>query len=137
MVDKYYLDTSIYIDYYENRVDRFRPLGDWAHRLLALIEAKNAVLLISDLLISELESHLSKEQVKELLETYDGVIKKVKFIDKQLKEAREIANKRKIPLGDALHAIIARDNKALLVTRDHHFEELADITLSKKPEDLI
>ena len=27
---KYYLDTSIWRDYYENRSDKFRPWGEWA-----------------------------------------------------------------------------------------------------------
>jgi len=134
---KYYLDTSIYIDYYENRTDRFRPLGDWAHRLLALIETENSVLLISDILIAELGAHFSKNEVKEILETYQGIIKKVEFTKKQIKEARKISNEKKIPFGDVLHVIIARDNEAILVTRDHHMEEIQNITIFKKPEDII
>lgn len=132
MTQKYYLDTSIYIDYYEDRKDKFRPLGDWAHRLLALIESNNDVLLVSDFLIEELESHFSKKKVDDLLNTYKGIIKRVEFTEKQFKEAKNIVNKKKVPVGDALHAIIARDNKAILVTRDHHFEELTDISIPKK-----
>ena len=137
MPQKYYLDAAIYIDYYNNRRDRFRPLGDWAHRLLALIETKGDVLIVSDFLIAELESHLSKREVKDILSTYKGIIRKIEFTDKQFKEAKELANKRRVPLGDVLHSIIARDNDAILVTRDHHFEGLNDISVPHKPEDVI
>ena len=37
MVEKYYLDTCIWRDYFENRSDKFRPLGDWAFSLIKLI----------------------------------------------------------------------------------------------------
>ena len=137
MVKRYYLDASIYIDYYEDRKDRFRPLGEWAHRLLYNIEQEKSLLFISDLLMEELEKYFSQERADLLLNTYASVIKKIKFNNKQLKEARKLARKRKVPLEDALHAIIARDNKAILVTRDKHFEKLLDITIPRKPEDLI
>jgi len=133
----YYLDTSIYIDYYENRKDKFRPLGDWAHRLLALIEANDDVLLISAFVISELEKHFSEKEVKDILNNYKGVLYKIEFTEKQYKEARKICSDRKIPLGDALHAIIARDENAILVTRDKHFEKLSDIVECRRPEDII
>ena len=38
---------------------------------------------------------------------------------------------------DALHALIARDNKCIMVTRDAHFKKLLDIINPKKPEDII
>lgn len=34
MEEKYYLDACIWRDYFENREDRFRPLGEWAFRLV-------------------------------------------------------------------------------------------------------
>lgn len=48
-----------------------------------------------------------------------------------------MANQRDVPLRDALHAVIARDNGAQLVSRDWDFEQLKDITKTKKPEDLL
>jgi len=35
---------------------------------------------------------------------------------------------RNVPRGDALHAIIARDHKLILITRDNHFKKLEDIS---------
>ena len=37
---------------------------------------------------------------------------------------------------DILHAVLARDNKAVLVTRDFHFETLQDIVEIKAPEEI-
>jgi len=51
--------------------------------------------------------------------------------------AKDISLKRNLPKGDVLHALIARDNKAILVTLDKHFKKLLDIVESKRPQDLI
>ena len=56
---------------------------------------------------------------------------------KQREEAKKIAKERDVPAGDALHAIVARDNDLILVTRDRHFRKLEDISKHYKPEELI
>jgi predicted nucleic acid-binding protein len=137
MPEKYYLDTSIWIDYYENRSDNLRPLGDWAHRLLSLIEAKGNRIVASDLLIEELQVRFSEEEAKNILVSYRNIIINVEFTSSQLAEAGRIARERDVPTADALHAILARDNGAVLIARDHHFEKLFDITRPYKPEELI
>lgn len=139
MTERYYLDTSIYLDYYQNRTDSYRPLGDFAHRLLATIEERKDQLLISDFLLLELEKHCSKEQVKSIFEiiSVKSCVLKVDISSQQRLEAREIAIKRNVAFGDALHAILARDNNATLVSRDKHFLLLLDVSNVKKPEDLI
>ncbi|MBI2047107.1 PIN domain-containing protein, partial [Candidatus Pacearchaeota archaeon] len=55
----------------------------------------------------------------------------------QFGKAKDLSKKRDIPLFDALHALLARDQRATLVTRDKHFEKLSDIISYKKPEELI
>lgn len=137
MQQKYYLDTSIFIDYYENRSDRFRPLGEWAQRLLAMIQSSGDILLISDILISELKNHFPKDDLNKILTGFYLAIEHMEFDEHQLHEARILSRERNVPVGDALHAIISRDCDAILVTRDKHFLELTDISAPKKPEDLI
>jgi predicted nucleic acid-binding protein len=137
MPEKYYLDTSIWIDYYENRKDKYRPLGDWAHRLLSLIEESNQTVLISELVMIELEKHLTPKKTQELLSIYREVIKEVNISKRQTEEARKISREKNLSYQDILHAIIPRDNQATLVTRDHHFEKLRDIVTIMKPEELI
>lgn len=35
------------------------------------------------------------------------------------------------------NAILSRDNGAILITRDNHFQDLTDIAIIKKPEEVI
>ncbi len=60
------------------------------------------------------------------------------YTDKEnIKESRQLCWMRKIPLKDALHAILARDNEAMLISRDRHFEKIKDISITYLPEDFI
>ena len=45
------------------------------------------------------------------------------------------ASKRNIPKNDALHALIARDQKAILITMDNHFKEIKDIIEPHSPKE--
>ena len=51
--------------------------------------------------------------------------------------AQDLALKRKIPKSDALHALIARDSKSVLITFDIHFKKLNDIIQVHSPEEFI
>ena len=135
MVTKYYLDTCIWIDYFENRVDNFRPLGDWSLKLIKKIVIDKDMFIISDHLIDELKINYSAEEIDKILSIIPNqLLLKVKVDDKQSKEAYKIKSIYKIPFGDALHIIIAKDNNAILISRDRHILEL---NICKKPEDLI
>lgn len=134
---KYYLDTAIYLDYYFDRVDNLRPLGEWAFKLLSLIKANNEQLLISDFVIEELNSQLSKEDIAKLFEPYKAILVIVDYDEKQIQEMVKIARVRNVPKKDAIHAILARDNSAIFVARDNHFQQLRDICIAIKPEEII
>ena len=57
MIKKYYLDTPIWMDIYEDRKGfRDEPLGDFALRLISMLLARKDTLVLSDLLIKELEN---------------------------------------------------------------------------------
>lgn len=56
---------------------------------------------------------------------------------KQFGKAKDLFKKRDLPLFDSLHALLAREQKAIMVTRDKHFEKLKDIIIPRKPEELI
>ncbi|MFA5141895.1 MAG: PIN domain-containing protein [Candidatus Woesearchaeota archaeon] len=138
MTQKYYLDTCIWRDYFENRSDRFRPLGDWAFTLLSNIVQNEDLVLYSDLTIQELNKDLNHKKIKEALSIVpEQLLIKVNVLPIQFKEAISLSRKHKIPANDALHYILAKDNNAILVTRDKHFYELNDKMMIKKPEDLI
>jgi len=138
MAEKYYFDSCIWRDYFENRSDRFRPLGEWAFRLIKAIIQENKFIVYSDLVEEELLAHLSEKEVKEIISAIpEKILIRVNSTVKQLEEAIKLSKKLRIPTPDALHAIIARDNHATLITRDKHFYELANKVTIKKPEDLI
>ncbi|HZX44582.1 MAG TPA: hypothetical protein VFF28_02755 [Candidatus Nanoarchaeia archaeon] len=64
MPDRYLIDTSIWVDLYEDRKGFCNePLGDYALKLLSGIVAKGDIVVLSDLLIRELESNYSMEQI--------------------------------------------------------------------------
>ncbi|MCK4522243.1 MAG: PIN domain-containing protein [Nanoarchaeota archaeon] len=138
MAEKYYLDSCIWRDYFENRSDKFRPLGDWAFSLIKLIIQENNLVIYSDLVEEELYEGFSEEDIKKVISIVPKEnLVKIESSSEQLKEAIQIAKKLKIPVKDTLHAILARDNDAIMVTRDKHFYELSEKVTIKKPEDLI
>ena len=137
-MNKYYADTSIWIDLYEDRKGfNNEKLGDYALDLFYFIIEKNHKLIISDMLIKELGINYTTAQINGMMKIYENLIEKIKITTKQRDEAKELSLERNLPYGDALHAIIARDNNLILVTRDNHFKKLTDISQYYKPEELI
>ena len=138
MVSKYYADTSIWIDLYEDRKGyNDEPLGDYAIKLFYFIREKNHKLIITDTLIKELGVYYSTAEINGMMKPFEDLIEKVFVTKKQSKEADKLVMERKLPLGDVLHSLLARDNNLILITRDKHFKELRDISKFYKPEELI
>ena len=127
---KYYLDTCIWMDYYEDR-------DESAYILLCKLLASNSRIIVSKYILEELQSHYTIEMIRGLTIHFEKIMVNVEISDQQFFEAEKIAKQRHIPVGDALHAILARDNKAIIVTRDKHFQSLKDICKSVKPKDII
>jgi len=61
----------------------------------------------------------------------------VESTGKEIGKAKDLAYKREIPKRDALHALIARDNEAILITLDRHFQKLSDIIKPHSPKEFI
>lgn len=131
----FYFDTSIWIDIYDKRGYN----GEVAKKLLEKIILKDGVILYSDVVIIELKRlGFSDYEIDEILGlAKPDHIKRVHVIKNQIEESKRAAKQRGVPLRDALHAILARDHQAQLVSRDWDFEKLRDISRVKKPEDLI
>jgi len=137
MAEKYYIDTSIWMDLLEDRKGyNNEPLGDYALKLFSLIKAKKSTLIISDILIRELEGYYSLEEINGMMLPFQKIIEKIIATKEQRVEARKIAEERNLPPGDCLHAILARDNDFILITRDKDFKLLEDITSHYKPEEI-
>jgi predicted nucleic acid-binding protein len=132
---RYYIDTCIWIDYFEDRKDKFRPLGDWALSLIKKIIENGDYFVISDHLITELSKNYFYNEFFKIIP--NKLIIEVEFNENQTKEAFKLKKKLKIPFKDILHAIIARDSDSIMVTRDKHFYKLSKEVVVKKPEELI
>ncbi len=138
MKEKYYVDTSIWMDLVEDRKGyNNEPLGSYALKLFAMIKAKKHKMVVSDLLVRELESKYSMEEINGMMLPFQKIMEKVFVTTEQRDEAKKIAKERNLPPGDVLHAIIARDNNYIMITRDKHFRDLLDITKHSKPEEII
>ena len=138
MAKRYYVDTSIWVDIYEDRKGHNQePLGDFALRLFGFIRANKYKLIITDLLIRELEMNYSMPEINGMMKPFEKIIEKIIATKKQRDEAKKIGEEKDVPSGDVLHAIIARDHNLTLITRDNHFRKLRDIAEYHKPEDII
>src|SRR3989344_3932182 len=128
MPQKFYLDSSMWRDYYENRSDSLRPLGEWALRLINNIIENQDFIIYSDFVIEELKIKYSKEEIEKIFDIAGkrSLLLKADISESQTKEAAILCRKRKLAFGDALHAILTRDNNAIMITRDNHFLELMD-----------
>ncbi len=130
-----YLDTNIWLDLYYQRNDRV----EIAEKLFMHIIEHEVLVIYSDLLLDELKhQYLSKTEISTLISQVPVLLKrKAHIYSFQNIEARNLLRLRKLPFADCLHAIIARDNQAVMITRDHDFQKLKDIVISKQPEEII
>lgn len=137
MTERYYIDTSIWIDLYEDRKGyNGEQLGDFALRLLLMIREMKNKLIITDILIRELEKYYTLEEINGMMKPFENLIERIFTTKEQHDEAKMISKGRELPKGDVLHAIIARDNNLILITRDKHFLQLNDLTRYYRPEEL-
>ena len=137
MTSKYYLDTAIWRDLHENRKDKSKNLGELAFEAIKKIRINKEKILYSNFVFEELSHAYDKQTINKLFKDVSELLEKVEINERQIKEAADLSKKLNIPFGDAVHGVLARDNNAVMVTRDRHFRKLKDQITIKKPEDLI
>lgn len=116
MAELIYIDTNVWIDFFLDRKDKLRPLGDFAFELIQKSLSCKYFIVVSDWLIRELKftDHLDsfKQLEKELVKHEKVVYVKSSFEDFSI--AKEKKN-----WHDALHEILALKSGAdYLVTRN-------------------
>lgn len=130
---KYYLDTCVLLDYYEKRGKN----GEIALKLINKINERQDFVIYSDLHIIELKKLDYKyKEINGIFKVFNSIIK-AHVNNEQLNEAKILVNHIKIPRKDALHAVIARDNEAILISHDKHFELLKYLIEVKTPLELV
>ena len=138
MVLRYYFDISIWLDFFEDRNEPDLLKGKLVRELIKKMTFENSLIIYSDAVIDELiEQGYDSNEIEDLFQPLNEILLFVESDKKQFGKAKDLANKRNLPVFDAFHALIARDNKARLISRDNHFKKLLDIVKCKKPEELI
>ncbi|MFH1588310.1 MAG: hypothetical protein ABIA76_03175 [Candidatus Diapherotrites archaeon] len=134
---KFYLDTSIWRDYFEDRKDNLRPLGEFAFQFLKKCEKKKYFVIVSSAVKKELLDYYSLEKMNQVFSSFKSTIIEVDYSKKQAEEAFNfwVNSNKKFPFYDVLHSIISRDNKAILIARDKHFNEIG-IVMGCLPEEV-
>lgn len=125
------------MDYYEDRTDPSKDLGGFAFKLLCKLLASKSKIVVSTFLQRELEVAYSLDSIRGLTLPFEKLMEKVDVSDSQREEAKKISEERNIPKGDVIHALLARENNAIMVSRDKHFQLLKDICEVMKPEEII
>lgn len=131
------MDTSIWLDFFEKRDEPNLKKGEFAKALIEQAIAHEVELVYSDAVIREMRGQgYAQDELDVLLLPFRKLLRFVEANNKQVGKARDLTAKRKVPFMDALHALLARDSQATLITRDAHFKLLLDIVKSKKPEEV-
>ena len=137
MTKKYYIDTAIWRDLHENRKDKSKNLGELAFESFKKIRTNKEKIIYSDFVVEELSHAYDKQTIDKLFKGVSELLEKAEINETQLKEAADLSKELNIPLGDAIHGVLAKNIGAVMVTRDRHFRKLKGKITIKKPEDLI
>ncbi len=140
MEKKYWLDTCIWRDFYEDRFSKAgNPLGEYATNAFMKILKKRDKILFSESLVRELSRDYGEKDINDMLNLLfmGGTLIRVEITKEEYLEARELSEKRKLPFVDCLNAVQARNHNAVVVSQDEHFtKNLSDIVKVIKPQDL-
>ncbi|MBI2549090.1 hypothetical protein HYW21_07105 [Candidatus Woesearchaeota archaeon] len=140
MTKRYWLDTSLWRDFYEDRTSKAgNPLGKYAANLFIKILQKRDIILFSKSLIWELKKDYPEKDIYDMLGFLfmNNVLLKIEITKEEYLEAKRLAQLRNIPFVDCLNAIQARNHSALLISQDKHFHKnLSDIVKTMKPQDI-
>lgn len=116
-----YLDTNIYIDYFENRTDKLRPLGEFAFNVIRKAIGCEFRIIFSQLVMNEIEYNNHLKEMNNLIIALKEKNKLVNanVLDSYSIEAKRLSKIHKTSFNDILHFIIAKENKAeIVVTRN-------------------
>ena len=133
--DRFYFDTSIWLDFLEKRGENSKV----AVKLIQEVIKNDCIVLYSVMVLQELRNlDYFESEIEDLLSIFRSANIRIVHIDKkQLEETERISKERELPRRDVSHAILARDNEAIIITRDRHFDKLKDVVVTKLPEDII
>jgi predicted nucleic acid-binding protein len=138
---KAYVDSNIFLNVWFEEMIRINPVFYYSNRFLnEVINCKHEI-VISDLTIHEL-SLKTKMEEKEILNEYLKefiILNKIEILkttSDNKKKAGELRKNTRIHLKDALHTVIAMQEKCVIITRDKDFQKVKDKIKIFKPEEI-
>lgn len=132
---KYYIDTCIWIDYWENRSDNLRPIGEFAFKFLSNIEEEDEI-IYTKLTLTELRKFYSEETILSILSIIKKQLTFIEYTEDDFNVVKTLISTGLLHKTDALHITVARRKDALFITRDKQIL-LSGLIKSYMPEDLI
>lgn len=68
----------------------------------------------------------------------NNLLLRVDITNEEYAEADKLSKERDVPLVDSLHAVQARNHKAMMISQDRHFiEQLQDVVKMIRPQEII
>lgn len=138
MAELIYIDTNIYLDYWENRIDKMRPLGEFAYNVIKRAVNCEFVVITSDLVFKELGNWMNQQSINKIFENlkFSKKLEVAAAFDSEREKVMALANERGTGINDATHAVIAkRAGAKYLITRNiKDFENLSDFVQAILPE---
>jgi hypothetical protein len=72
MSKRIYVDSNIYIDYFENRSDKLIPWGEFAHKLFQRTFECEFKVIISSFIIKELNNNGYDKEINDLKSEFES-----------------------------------------------------------------
>ena len=133
----FYIDTNIWLDFLLERKDRNKDLGNIALKFFYKILRNEDNIIVSNTLFHELDKNISLENIRSILLPFNKILIKTEETEEMLAQANKISKERNVSRADVIYALLAKNNNAIIISRDKHFKELSDICISKRPEELV
>lgn len=136
MAARIYVDTNVYLDYFEERKDRIRPLDEFAYSVFRRAIECEFEIVISDWVIRELlGQNVPNARIDSLL---DGLEQKRKVMRMKVAADDVETAKKTGNFCDALHALTAKraDCKVLVTRNFSDFVKFESLVEPKLPEEL-
>ncbi|MFA6269303.1 MAG: hypothetical protein WCW13_03215 [archaeon] len=138
MIKKFYVDTCIWRDLLENRKSGFLALGDLAFGFLSKCRDNGCAIIVSSFVIEELNYFFPASTITDLFESFLKQIVFVEPSEEAINEASILSKKTyDTHLSDILHAVVAKEQSCVMITRDKHFHVLTNIVKVCLPEEVL
>ena len=140
MLKKYWFDTCIWRDFYEDRFSKVgNPLGHYASEAFMNVMKNKDRILFSESLVRELKKDYDEGDIKDMLNLLflSEIFVLIQITKEEHFEDKSLSEKRDLPYVDCLNAVQARNNNAIVVSQDPHLtKDLIDIVKVIKPQDI-